>query len=407
MNKINPVISVLLLSVLLPSLLACAQSPDTCNTHALSALNNERAGKSSLLCKGVADLALGRIDEGEKILREVIRQAPHGDGAFEAHERLLGYFTRSGKVREASGEIAAMLAIRPKDTEVMNDSSFFEAIGRNADMTVASLHPVSFSSRQTDGSLNIPFKVKGQKATFFLDTGAEFSVISDAEASAMGLTVTPVTTKTQDSGGSMVSIEVADVDQLDIGPIHLKHVPFLVVPASNPPFNDMPRQKQGLLGIQVAVALGTIRLEPSGQLDLAFPSGPGAQAQQLTFDDAMPVLHGSFMGKVIPLTFDTGAEKTILNESFAREFPEVAAYGIKKDHDVTGVGGTATLHALELPTWTLTLGKKTVSIDNISVLLEKGNNSSVWAAGNLGLDALRKSEPFTIDFAALHLSTGP
>jgi predicted aspartyl protease len=405
MTKVIRAVPFLLLVLLFPAL-SNAQFPDTCETHSLLAMKDEAAGKSSLLCKGVADLALGRLEEGQKILRQVIQQAPHSDIAFEGHERLLGFFARSGHMREASREVSALLTIRPTDSVVLSDSSFYEAVGHNPDMTVSSLGPVSFSAQLSGGSLNIPFTVKGKKASFFLDTGAEFSVISDTEANALGLTVIPVETKMQDSGGSMTSIKIADVEHLDIGPIHLKHVPFLVVPASNPPFNEMPRENQGLLGIQIAVALRTIRLERNGQLDLAFPSRPDAQAEQITFDDTMPVLHVTFKGSVIPFTFDTGAERTILNQPFARDFPDVVAQGIKKDHDMIGLGGTATLHAIELPTWRLTLGKETISIDNISVLLEKGNDYSKWAAGNLGINALNKCEPFTIDFTTMHLSTG-
>ena len=397
-------IFLLLLILFLPAP-SSAQFADTCKTHSLAAMNDEAAGRSSLLCKGVADLSLGRIEQGQKILRQVIRKQPHSDLAFESHERLLGFFARSGRMREASAEVAALLAIRPTDLDVLGDSSFYKAMGHNADMTVSSLRPVSFSAQQSSGSLNIPFTVMGHKATFFLDTGAEFSVITDVEARALGLTVIPVETKMQDSGGSMTSMKIADVASLDIGPIHLKHVPFLVLPASNPPFNQMPRENQGLLGIQVGVALRTIRLERDGQLDLAFPSRPTVQAEQITFDDTMPVLHVMFKGSVIPFTFDTGAEKTILNEPFARDFPDVVAQGIKKDHDVTGLGGTATLHAIELPTWSFTLGKQTVSIDNISVLLEYGNGFSKWAAGNLGINAPKQCEPFTIDFSAMHLMT--
>jgi uncharacterized ferritin-like protein (DUF455 family) len=40
----------------------------------------------------------------------------------------------------------------------------------------------------------------------------------------------------------------------------------------------------------------------------------------------------------------------------------------------------------------------------ISVLLEKTTDSSEWAAGNLGIDVLKKFEPFTIDFSNMWLA---
>jgi predicted aspartyl protease len=405
MTKALRAIPLLLLAFSLPR--TAAAQDDTCDTHNLPELREEAAGKSWLLCQGVAYVAMGRVEEGRRILHRVVTQAPHGNAAFEAHERLLGSFARMGQVREAAREISALLAIRPNDTGVLGDSSMFKTFGQYADMTISHRQPVSFSKQQTDGSLNIPFTVNGGAATFYLDTGANFSVISDAEAHALGLTVTPVNTKTQDSGGTNISFQVADVEQLDIGPIRLMHVPFLVVPTANPPFNGLPLKNQGLLGIQVALALQTVRLETDGQLNLALPSKEDAKAEPLTFDDMFPVLHVTCMGKVLPFTLDTGATNTILNPLFAHDFPDVVAAGTKKDHDITGVGGTVTRRSVELPTWSVTLGSKTASIEKIPVLLEKANYGSEWALGNMGINILQKCKPFTIDFANMRLSTGP
>lgn len=406
MTRAHRAIPLLLLAFSLP-MTAAAQFDDTCDTHNLSELRKVAAGKSSLLCQGVAYVAMGRVGEGRRILLRVVAQAPHGNAAFEAHERLLGSFARMGQVREAAREISALLAIRPNDTDVLGDSSLYKTFGQYADMTIAHRQPVRFSPQQTEGTLNIPFTVNGGAATFYLDTGANFSVISDAEAHALGLTVTPVNTKTQDGGGSSIEFQIADVDQLAIGPILLRHVPFLVVPAANPPFNDLPMKSQGLLGIQVAIALQTVRLETDGRLNLALPSKEDAKAETLTFDDMFPVLHVTYRGKVLPFTFDTGGTKTILNPPFARDFPDVVAAGIKKDHATTGMGGTVTRRSIELPTWSVTLGTKTTSIEKMSVMLEKGNDTTEWAFGNMGINVLQKCKPFTIDFANMRLSTGP
>jgi hypothetical protein len=43
----------------------------------------------------------------------------------------------------------------------------------------------------------------------------------------------------------------------------------------------------------------------------------------------------------------------------------------------------------------------------MSVMLEKGNDTTEWAFGNMGIDVLQKCKPFTIDFANMRLSTGP
>ncbi len=394
--------TMLALSILLAPA-AKAQFHDTCDTHHWMDVNQEASGRSSLLCQGVAEIALGRSAQGRRILLRVIQQAPSSDAAFEAHERLLGLYVRLGRVREASREMAALLAIHPHDPDVLNDSSLFETIGRSPDMTVSHRQPTSFSKVETEGSLNIPFTVNGKVATFYLDSGADLSVISDAEARALGLTVTPVSTKSGGSSGLTFSMRVADVDELDIGTIRLRHVPFMVLPASGPPFNELAVDKQGLLGIQVAMALQTIRLGSDGRLDLAFPPGNQADAARLTFDDMTPVLHVTYRDQQIPLTFDTGAEHTVLYEPFAKKFPGVVALGAQKSHDMIGLGGTVKDRAIELPTWSLVLGGRTATLSAVPVLLQKTTDASDWAAGNLGIDALLKVAPFTIDFRNMRL----
>jgi predicted aspartyl protease len=405
-SLLKPYASYLFLLVLLlfSQLKAAAQFQDTCNTHDLAALVDEAAGKSSRLCQGVAELSMGRLEIGSNILREVIKQAPRSDAAFEAHERLVGMFARAGQVREAAKEVAALIAIRPNEKDVLDSSSLFETLGHYPDMTVSHRQPVSFSKSQTEGSLYIHFTVNGVAATFFVDTGATFSVISDGEARAMGLKITPVKTKVKDSGGIQLPLQIADVKELDIGQIRLEHVPFIVLPGSNPPFNEIPLAKQGLLGIQVALALQTMRLGLDGQLDLASSAGTATRVATITFDDMVPLLHVDYHGANISFTFDTGAERTDLNVSFAREFPTVIASGKKKDRNSIGLGGTVNIQALELPTWELMLGTKTVSMDGISVLLEKTTDSSEWSAGNLGIDVLKRLEPFTIDLSNMWLA---
>jgi predicted aspartyl protease len=403
--KATAVLSIVL-SFLFPTFVR-GQFHDTCETHSWSGLKVEANGGSSVLCKGVAALEMGQAERGRTLLLGIIKQSPRSDAAFEAHERLLRYYARLGRVREASHEIAALLAMRPNDPGVLEMGSLFQGLGEYPDMSVEHLQTASFTKSATDGTLNFPFRVHDKAATFYLDTGANLSVISDAEARALGLAIRPVTTKLQDSGGTKFSMQIADVDELDIGPIRLRHVPFLVLPAANPPFNELPLENQGLLGIQVAIALQTIRLATDGHVEVALPVRPQADGEPISFDDMYPVLHVTYMGKVIPFALDTGAEHTALEPPFATEFPDVVARGIKKTHDTTGMAGSVTLNAVELTPWSLTLGKTKVSVDAMVVQMDKTTDESGWAAGNLGIDLLKKTGDFTLDFKGMRLITAP
>jgi len=390
--------TLLTLAICLISPRAFGQFHNSCNAHDWAGIKQEAAGSSTLLCQGVANIALGRPALGRKILLRVIKSAPHSDSAFEAYGALLSLYERTGQVRKASREISLLLAIHADDKSALNDSSLFEVLARSPNMTVTHLRPVSFARAATQGSLNIPFTVNGKSATFYVDTGANLSVISDDEARALGLSIVPVSSTAQDIGGLNSPLQVTEIEELRIGPIRLRHVPFLVMPAAKPPFDNLPKENQGLLGIQVAIALQSIRLNSNGQLDLAFPNEDSASAPHLTFSDLMPTLHLSYHNKVVPFTLDTGAGHSMLSLTFARDFPEAVSVGVKTNHDVNGFGGTAHIDSVELPTWTIDLGGRTATMKSMPVLLRKTGDSSEWAVGNLGIDLFQQVTPFTIDF---------
>jgi hypothetical protein len=283
----------------------------------------------------------------------------------------------------------------------------FEALGRFPDMTVSHRTPVSFPASASNGTLVFPFTTNGQGGAFYLDTGMSFSAISDAEARVLDLTVVPVSSEMMAITGRTVPIYLTEMKELRIGSIRLKNVPFFVMPAAKPPFNEMPVRTQGLFGIQVAIAVQTVRLHSDGQLDLAFAGEPPADAPHLTFDGLMPILHIAFQGKPIAFTFDTGAEHSTLNAVFARDFPDVVKRGAKKDYTDLGFGGAAQIRSIELPSWSIALDRKTATARAIPVLLEKTTDTSEWAAGNLGIDLLRQVEPFTIDFRNMRLMSRP
>ena len=126
----------------------------------------------------------------------------------------------------------------------------------------------------------------------------------------------------------------------------------------------------------------------------------------LAFDQAIPVLQLKFEEKPLNFTFDTGAEHTTLNSSFASAFPRTVELGEEKQHTLTGVGGSTTQDAVEIPHLTFTLANENVQLSPATILLKKTTGTSVWAVGNFGFDLLRQAEPVTIDFRDMRLYVG-
>ena len=139
-----------------------------------------------------------------------------------------------------------------------------------------------------------------------------------------------------------------------------------------------------MLGIQVLRALGSIRVNRSGQVEIGGrPRSSGAS--RMAFDDNMPVVEMTTGGRDFAWTFDTGAVRTTLNQPFAAAFPKMIAEGKQKDYKLTGVGGSTQQKSIELPRVLLTLGGKEVVLAPATVLLNQTTGTSAWAAGNLGL----------------------
>ena len=66
------------------------------------------------------------------------------------------------------------------------------------------------------------------------------------------------------------------------------------------------------------------------------------------------------LGQAVLMALDTGADTTDLNENFAAQFKSVIGGAKKTTQDITGVGGTRTFDALELPEVAFTIGPKRV-----------------------------------------------
>lgn len=123
----------------------------------------------------------------------------------------------------------------------------------------------------------------------------------------------------------------------------------------------------------------------------------------LAYDDLYMVLPASVEGHSLVYTLDTGAEHSTLNPPFANAYPQLLAAGRKKQHTLTGMGGSSNQNSVELDQLRLSLGNTEVVLKPAIVLLHETSPTSGWAAGNLGDDLLNQAKPFAIDFEKMAL----
>ena len=251
----------------------------------------------------------------------------------------------------------------------------------------------------------MPFSINGIRGTYWFDTGAELSVLSESEAKRFGLSVHPAAVKVGDVNGAQVSMRIAVADELLIGSVRLKHVAFLVLPDNQPPFSEQSPGSRGLIGIPVLLAF-----ERFAWAEKKFEISPESSSRtvshaDLCFDGNHPVAQVQYDNRTLAFMLDTGASNTDLYPPFASAFPELIRSAIKADsYKMEGVGGAKYMEAATLNSLQFSLGGFPVTLKPAGVLLKPTTDSSRFFAGNLGIDLLQQAHKTTFDFEAMTLT---
>ena len=99
------------------------------------------------------------------------------------------------------------------------------------------------------------------------------------------------------------------------------------------------------------------------------------------------------------LALDTGASSTNLNENFATQFRSVVDRGKKTTQDISGVGGTRTFDALQLPEVAFTIGSKQVFLRPATITLQRvvQIGGSAASAMRAAIVLMQQASSVTID----------
>ncbi|MGD0940726.1 MAG: retropepsin-like aspartic protease [Terracidiphilus sp.] len=349
------------------------------------------------------DASVEHRSAAERELKTVIRKVPHSESSYRAHAHLVSMYFREGRSRKALEQLNQMLAEKPDAEDVKAIHPLFEVLARHPDQTVVSNRPSTLQAETIEGNLFLPVTANGIAGYYIADTGANISLMCESEAHRLGLKLEETSTKLGDINGTGSAMRLAVVPDMWIGKTHLKNVAFTIYPDANEPFVDLPQGHKGILGIPVLIALGAFRVGKDNRVDIL--PGPAASPKKilpLAFDSQNPTTQLSLNGKTLIFTLDTGAERTELWPVFASAFPELMRTGIKKDHKLTGLSGSATHESVELPSVHFLLGNE-VTLAPASVLTKADVPGSDWAGGNLGFDLVSQLFPVTFDFHAMQL----
>lgn len=358
-------------------------------------------GRASAFYQGAVACAFNDLRRCDKKLRAVFSSAPRSDEVVEAHRILASAYFTHGKYKKALAQVDAILALRPNDSDALSGRPVIAILAESPDQELAGRHT---TVELRDGGL--PFSINGVQATYWFDTGAELSVLSESEAKHFGLRVHPAPVKVGDLNGTQVNTRIAIADELSIGSVRLKHVAFLVLPDNQPPFNEQSSGARGLIGIPVLLAFERFAWGADKQFEIGpKSSNRSVPHTDLCFDGNHPVVQIRYDNRTLAFTLDTGASNTDLYPPFATAFPELIRSAVKTDsYKMEGVGGAKYMEAATLESLKFSIGGFPVTLKSAGVLLKPTTDPSKFFAGNLGIDLLQQAHKTTFDFKAMTLT---
>jgi hypothetical protein len=244
--------------------------------------------------------------------------------------------------------------------------------------------------------------IHGKTAHWTLDTGANFSLISEKEAAMFGAAVDDSSASISDVNGGAAKFRTAIIDELSIGDTRLRNVAFLVLSDSQEPMRDMQPGERGLIGIQVPVALQSLAWKSDGTFETgAAGASRKNRGENLCFDGTTPVTRVLFDSKLLDFELDSGEQSgSQLWTRFAADFAMLLKErGTKSKTQVTEVGGSNEREIIELPEMHLRVGGFDTTLRPARVYSKPVGNEFHY--GHLGMDVLSQAREVRLDFVSM------
>jgi len=253
-------------------------------------------------------------------------------------------------------------------------------------------------------SITADLTVQNITAPWILDTGANFSVVSESFAHQLGLALSTGVAHTQGATGAENPLRVAILDTLPIGNATLHNVVLLVLPDANLTLQSGRKSQviPAILGYPVFQALGIIRFTH----DRHFQAGPtlplaGDAEPRYVAPIYMEKLNILFSCRTHNLSrlflFDSGANATTFFLPYFREFPADLLHEAQGTRNGYGAGGTSTDQVYILAHVDLELANRLIDLQRIAVFKNPTNTLADEYEGSLGRDLINSLDSLTLD----------
>ena len=297
--------------------------------------------------------------------------------------------------------------------QVKDDEDDFQALkllGDAPPQTIQFNGPVELSTHRNTAldTIDTELTVNGITESWIIDTGANFSTVSESFARRLGVKVSQGKAQTQGITGAENALRVAILPELRLSGAVLHNVVLTILPDSNLNVPAGPKHRhqiEAILGYPELQALGRFTLTKAGQF-LAGPASPSSESgAPLYMYKLTPLLQCRVNGRQLVFAYDSGANQSAFSDRYFRDFPG-QFHGLHKHrYGMGGAGGARKLKVFYLPEPHLEVGSVTANLHNVPVLPALGTNLSKYY-GNLGRDLTDAYDHFTVDFANMRLALG-
>ena len=277
--------------------------------------------------------AFNRADEAEHALEPLVRDSSD-ETAGAAVDMLLSLYARAGRFGDVLGLADRALARFPGRADLRNVVALFGSAHTPNQRVVRSGRASFECTVSADEGVHLPVSVNGHPVRWLLDTGANITVTSEAEALALGIAFEKGGGETRDGAGGTATARAGVAERVAVGGMGFRDVAMLVYPDGQPPWNELEPGERGILGLPVALALETIRWTSAGACEVGpgsrvtGPTGGGARAPEanLAFNEATPSVRVCYEGRPLSFMLDTGnVRETQLWPRFAADFPALSS----------------------------------------------------------------------------------
>jgi predicted aspartyl protease len=350
-------------------------------------------------------------EKSVKYLQEFLKKSGESKNLRGAYELLADNYTKTCEYGKAAATYKILLdkyKDKVSEAEARGYENLFglwNALAASPRQTVTVKKDTEIKgARDKARLLNIPVEAGSQKMDFVFDTGANLSTMTVSTAKKLGLRIIESDVSVGSSTDKNVKSKLAVAPELKIGDVVVKNVVFLVLEDKSLYFQSIDYQINAIIGFPVIKSLGRITLTRDDKIFVAAKNEKTKAEPNMLLEGLLPLAAGTYNGKRMLFSFDTGATASSLYRAFyeaeketilKQSAPEKVRFG--------GAGGYSEVTAHKLKDLDLEIGGKTARFPKINVLTESVNTWSRYYYGNLGQDLIKQFERMTLDFNAMRL----